>query len=85
MRTLVAEDWKLTVFAGRESCQLYHLPTDPGELNNRWQDPECSDVLHALRQRILEEVILSVDQVNGRKQPPAPPIPKFQPAISVNF
>jgi len=85
MRTLVAEDWKLTVFAGREWGQLYHLPTDPGELNNRWQDPECAGVLHALRQRMLEEVILSVDQVNGRKQPPAPPIPKFQPAIDVNF
>lgn len=83
MRTLVTEDWKLTVFAGRESGQLYHLPSDPQELNNRWQDPECADILHALRQRMLEEVILAIDPVNGRKQPPAPTIPKILPAQTI--
>jgi arylsulfatase A-like enzyme len=85
MRTLVAGDWKLTVFAGRESGQLYHLPSDPQELHNRWEDPEYADIRNTLRQRLLEEVILGVDAINGRKQSPAPPIPKFQPAISVNF
>lgn len=85
MRTLVGGDWKLTVFAGQESGQLYHLPTDPQELHNRWADPQCADIRKTLQQRLLEEVILGVDAVNGRKQAPTPPIPKFQPAISIDF
>jgi len=80
MRTLVTEDWKLTVFAGSQNGRLFHYSSDPEELNNRWNDPDCESIQRTLERRLLEEVVLAADPANGRKQSPAPAIPKLPPA-----
>jgi arylsulfatase A-like enzyme len=36
-RCIVKGDWKLILSTVREP-ELYHLPTDPGETDNRWAD-----------------------------------------------
>lgn len=80
MRTLVTGEWKLTLFADRTSGQLYHLREDPDELNNLWEAPDYIDIQRSLERRLLDEVILAGEFRNGRKQKPAPPVPKLTPA-----
>ena len=47
--------WKLCVTHGRpEATELYNTETDPGEFHNRAEDPQCGDILSAMRGRINE-------------------------------
>lgn len=36
--------------------ELYHLPTDPGEVHNRYQDPACADIRLDLHEALLDHV-----------------------------
>ncbi|MEK7415955.1 MAG: sulfatase-like hydrolase/transferase, partial [Planctomycetota bacterium] len=52
LHTLITDDgWKLTHHAGENIGQLYHLPSDPNESNNRWAlEP-------AVRERLLRQLL----------------------------
>ncbi|MEM6726987.1 MAG: sulfatase-like hydrolase/transferase [Pseudomonadota bacterium] len=56
-RTLQSHDWRLTVHQGRPGGELYHLPDDPGELCNLWDDPKFQSERHALTEALLRSVI----------------------------
>lgn len=63
-RTLVDEDWRMTVFEGSDLGELYDLGTDPNELSNLWADPAASGrkamMLHLMadRQMALQDASL---------------------------
>lgn len=39
LKTLVQADDKLTIYLNQPYGELYHLPSDPGETHNLWNDP----------------------------------------------
>ncbi len=41
---LRTEEWKVTVYDNDEQGELYHLPTDPKEVNNLWNSPEHAKI-----------------------------------------
>jgi arylsulfatase A-like enzyme len=46
--------WKLIVTPGREIQELYDLQVDPGELHNRYGEPETEPVVAHLRSRLQD-------------------------------
>lgn len=79
-RTLTTRDWKLTWHLGTEQGELYDRRRDPDERRNRWDDPASAGVKTTLLSRLLAEVVCAVDVVNGRRQSPSPPVPKWLPS-----
>ena len=63
-RTLVHDDWRMSVFEGSELGELYDLAEDPHELKNLWTDPSAAQrkatLMHqlALRQMALRDTSL---------------------------
>ena len=57
LRTLITDQWKITVYAGQPFGELFDLADDPGELRNRWDDPSYRGVRDDLRLRLLDELI----------------------------
>ena len=47
------DEWKY-VYRAHGDCELYHLPTDPDETNNRVREEELAPVRAALKRRLLE-------------------------------
>ena len=58
VRTLVARDWRLTLYAGAEAGELYNLRDDPDEFDNLWDDaasaPVKADLLERLARRMMD-------------------------------
>jgi uncharacterized sulfatase len=62
MNTLVTQRYKLTVHSDSNQGQIFDLEADPGELHNRWDDPDYQDLkrdllLQYARTRMNEEPI----------------------------
>ena len=53
MSMVRSEDWKLVHFMGESFGQLFNLRSDPSEVENRWDDPDCQQVKQALLQTLL--------------------------------
>ncbi len=53
LRTLVTERWKMTVYRDQPYGELFDLRDDPGELHNRWDDPQCADVKAQMLHRFI--------------------------------
>jgi len=53
LRTYVDERWKLTVYLNRPYGELFDLRDDPGEFNNRWDDPDYAAVKSELLLKFL--------------------------------
>ena len=47
-RCVVSDDWKLILSTVRKP-ELYHLPSDPGERQNRWQEMASSETVANLK------------------------------------
>ncbi len=44
--------WKMVAYHGYDEPQLFNLESDPGELQDRANDPECAEIRKTLLQRI---------------------------------
>jgi hypothetical protein len=73
MRVLTTSDWKLVAYAGETYGELYDRRSDPDEMINRWSDPACAAIRAKLQAMLFEEVMCSLDVINGRRQSPSPP------------
>jgi arylsulfatase A-like enzyme len=62
-RALCTHDWKY-VYNPAAFDELYRLPTDPGELTNRVEDPTCAEILLDLRQRLGRQMTAIRDPLN---------------------
>ena len=57
-----SQRYKLVHFLGQDYGQLFDLETDPGELDNRWDDAELADVKRDLLGQLLDWRIQSGHQ-----------------------
>ena len=53
MKTYIDERYKLTVYHNRDYGELFDLETDPGEVNNLWSNPDCSELKNSLITSLL--------------------------------
>lgn len=57
VRTLITDDgWRLSLYVGTEEGELYHLPSDPHEIHNRFDDP----TLGAERERLFRRMVVEL-------------------------
>lgn len=54
LRTLVTGRYKITVYRGRDWGELFDLQDDPGELKNRYDDPDYAGVRSELMQHLVQ-------------------------------
>ncbi|MEZ4831614.1 MAG: sulfatase-like hydrolase/transferase [Caldilineaceae bacterium] len=71
-RVLTTNEWKLVRYGGTPFGELYDRQTDPNEEHNLWNHPAYAEVQADLTQRLLDELLCSVDTLNGRVQIPRP-------------
>ncbi|MCC9076374.1 sulfatase-like hydrolase/transferase [Litorilinea aerophila] len=57
LRTLVTDRYKITVYRNADYGELFDLETDPGELHNRWDDPDYADVKAELLLKFVQAEI----------------------------
>lgn len=75
-------DWKLSVYFD-DLGELYNLSEDPHELNNRYDDPACSDIQSELMLELLKRVVgVKVRDVGIEWSDKAHPVdPRFEPLL----
>lgn len=57
MRSIITEQYKLTVYIGSNEGLLYDLKEDPYEQTNLWSDPAYLPIRHELTEQLLMELI----------------------------
>ena len=56
-RTLITQNWRLSVYHGHEWGELYDLENDPGELDNLWDHTAHQNIKMSLLARLVQEQI----------------------------
>ena len=56
LKTIVTRERKLTCYHGEDFGELYDLESDPGEIHNRWDDPEYRRDRNQLTARIADHL-----------------------------
>jgi arylsulfatase A-like enzyme len=54
LRTLVTQRYKLTVYRNRDWGELFDLHDDPGEVHNRFNDPEYGSVREMMLRKLID-------------------------------
>ncbi len=58
VRTMVTEDYRITIYQGREDTgELYDLKNDPHELNNLWHEKGSQELRFKLVNKLIHEII----------------------------
>lgn len=57
LRTIVTEEYKLTVYRGREWGELFDMKKDPNELNNVYDDPAYRDVREMMYRKLADAAL----------------------------
>lgn len=81
MRTLTTQDWRLTYYLSEPFGELFDRVNDPNEVQNLWNNTEYEKVKQNLLNQLMQKILASIDMVNGRKQQPSAPIPKWRKAL----
>jgi arylsulfatase A-like enzyme len=53
LRTYIENRYKITIYRDQTYGELFDLETDPGEMHNRWDDPDYAEIKSRLMQRFL--------------------------------
>jgi arylsulfatase A-like enzyme len=61
LRTLVTDEWRLTLYDSARYAELYDLKNDPDEMNNLWDDPAALGIRAELLARMMRETIRTSD------------------------
>lgn len=54
LKTYIDDRYKLTVYYGREYGELFDLESDPGEIDNLWNDPKQTELKARLVMALLQ-------------------------------
>ncbi len=57
VRTLLEDNWRLSIYDGIEHGCLYNLDADPNELENLWEDPASGMIRCNMTERLVREMI----------------------------
>ena len=57
VRTLLANDWRVSVYDGVDQGELCNLEDDPNETENRWNDPSSQGMQRDMLERLVREMI----------------------------
>lgn len=57
VRTLLADDWRLTIYDGIGRGCLHDLSNDPDEVSNLWDDPSARSVRAEMMERLVRQMI----------------------------
>jgi arylsulfatase A-like enzyme len=60
-RSLITQDFRLTLYEGVEWGELYDLAEDPDELNNLWDNPQSRDRRYELTERLARKMMELAD------------------------
>lgn len=52
-RSIITENWHMTCYIGEEYGELFDTKNDPGQLYNRWDDPDCQNTKRELQVQML--------------------------------
>ncbi|MCK5804181.1 MAG: sulfatase-like hydrolase/transferase [Lentisphaeria bacterium] len=58
---------KVVVYHGEEFGELYDLERDPDEFENRWDDPDYSDIRFSMMKRCFDARVFAMDPMPARK------------------
>lgn len=61
MRTLITEEARLTFYQGSEQGELFDLKNDPGEMSNRFSEPDARSVRAELTERLSRRMMEYAD------------------------
>ncbi|MEK6794730.1 MAG: hypothetical protein AABZ39_08140 [Spirochaetota bacterium] len=61
--------WICAEHHGMPMGELYDLEHDPGEFENRWDDPSFADVRYDMIRRCFDARIFTMDPLPGRQGP----------------
>jgi arylsulfatase A-like enzyme len=62
VRTLLADEHRLTIYKGETWGELYDHRDDPDETHNRWDDPAYANTRAHLMEQLTQELLANVDQ-----------------------
>ena len=62
VRSMITQDWRITVYDDDELAEMYDLKNDPYELRNLWNDPDYRDQRAELTERMLRRSINLLDR-----------------------
>lgn len=54
IRTYIDDRYKITLYRGRDAGELFDLQKDPGEIHNRFDDPEYAELRAELLERFMD-------------------------------
>ena len=60
-RTLITENQRLTLYEGADWGELYDFPSDPDEMNNRWNDPNFRAQRNELMEMLARKMMALAD------------------------
>ena len=61
-RTLLKDNYRISVFLGKDWGEIYDLEADPLEMHNLWDEPEHQDLRNKLTWELLQAVIDADDR-----------------------
>ena len=56
-KMVITKDWKLVAHGQRTPWELYHLPTDPHQQRNLWEDERYAGDRRRMTELLLTEII----------------------------
>jgi hypothetical protein len=60
-RSLIREDFRLTLYEGAEWGELYDLTNDPDEMDNLWDDPKARQHRYDLTEQLARRMMALAD------------------------
>lgn len=67
LRTLITDQYKLTVYPNEDYGELFDLNADPEELHNRWDDTEYAETKNRLYRELIDNLVLQEGAVPSRR------------------
>lgn len=66
LRTLITEDWKITIYSGRTYGELFDLKNDPEERNNLWEDKNYKELKQEMLWKLMQKMLENQDRTSRR-------------------
>lgn len=66
LRTLITQEYKITVYSKRTYGELFDLRNDPEELNNLWDEKEYQKIKQEMIWKLMQKLIQNQDRTSRR-------------------